>query len=149
MVILWHVPGAHWGSIDFNSAFQTQIAISHPSSSSLSLSVIVFFQSAFYLLSLPRCFLLFLCFSLLPSLAVSHSIFICVFIMLTVTCENFKVLHRYSDNGAMTGYTCYDYHHADTLILCSVYYLHQGLVMFYTDRSVIRRTAQNHLSLPF
>lgn len=43
------------------------------------------------------------------------------------------MLCSYSDNGFMTGYTCYDYHHVDSLILCSVYYLHQGLVMFYTE----------------
>lgn len=49
----------------------------------------------------------------------------------------------------MTGYTCSDYHHDGSLILCSVYYLHWGLVMFHTDRSVIRRIAQSHLFMLF
>lgn len=82
----------------------------------------------------------------LSSLPVFLSIFICIFITLTVT---YKTLKCYSDNDIMTGYTCYDYHHDGSLILCSVYYLHQGLVMLYTDRSVIRRTARSHLSMPF
>lgn len=65
--------------------------------------------------------------------------------MLTVNYKTF----RHSDNDIMTRYTCCDYHHDDSLILCSVYDLLPGLVIFYTDRSVVRRIAQSHLSVLF
>ena len=68
------------------------------------------------------------------------------FITLPVTSES-RVLCRYSDNDTMTGYTCCDYHRDDSLILCSVYDLHRGLVMFCTDSVVIRRIARSHLSV--
>lgn len=67
------------------------------------------------------------------------------FIMLTVNYKTF----RHGDNDIMTCYTCCDYHRDESLILCSVYDLHPGLVIFYTDRSVVRRIAQSHLSVVF
>ncbi len=142
---------AHWGNIDFNFAFQTTEtlnAVAHPSSLSLPLSLIVFFHQVFICYHYPAVSCYFCAFPFVFSLCLSlyFNLHFCY-----VNChpQNFKVLRRDSDNGIMTGYTCYDYHHVDSLILCGVYYLHQGLVMFYTSRSVIKRTAQNHLSVPF
>lgn len=135
------------GNIDFNSAFQTQIAISYSSSLSLCLSLLPFFS----FFSLPSSVIttrLFPVIFLVFSLGLSVYFYL-HFHYVDSHLQNFKVMCRYSDNDIMTGYTCSDYHHDDSLILCSVYYLHQGLVMFYTDRSVIRRTAQSHLSMPF
>ncbi len=135
------------GNIDFNSAFQTLKLRSHLI---FVLSLFPYFSS----FDLPFPFLSVITARLLPAVFFVFSLGLSLYIYLHfhyVDChqQNFKVMCGCSDNDIMTGYTCYDYHRDDSLILCSVYYLHQGLVMFYTDRSVIRRTAQSHLSVPF